>query len=153
VAAQNLVVRANGVPIGFLLEASDYTLRVWDQSRNIVFSLNDTTGFVTGGPDIYYAQASCQGTMLGNSQAVTYCPASAPPPARRIVFGTDGDWAGLSRPSQLVTSSGSASQQTARSGRSVGSCLDLTVTRCFINLVLTAEIPTAFSLPITVSPQ
>src|SRR5690242_12312131 len=40
------LVTAAGTPIGVLVGADEYTLTVWDTAHQLIFKVNDSTGFV-----------------------------------------------------------------------------------------------------------
>ncbi len=147
------VVKANGETIGYVLEATDYLLTVFDPDNSILFVVNDATGFVTSRIDHwYFANEDCSGQPQLRSIPQGDCLGSEPEPVRRWVVGRGGDQQGFSRASGLYVATGVAQWGSGLVAyERWGSCeVGDPGALCAYTLGITTAIPPAFELPITV---
>lgn len=153
VVTSALIVRANGVEIGYLLGATDFYLVVWDPTLDIRFQVNDVTGFIVGWPHYSYTSNDCTGVKYQTLGWLGCGAADAGLPSlRRWVLADDGG-DGFVQPSGLLIQ-GIPERIIENSIYIDGTCYDQSSIGsevCKVPLEPTSIIPTAFPLPITVS--
>lgn len=156
VATSGLVAYSGSTRLGVVLDATENLLWVWDTDSDLLFWLNDRTGFVGG--DIlgsitpissrYYLSNDCSGDIY------YWLPGdvcSAPGErARGAVRRDDGDTEGWTQATVLYVAT-EPGLITADSMYTGSFCDDVgSWTPCAARFVQTNLIPTAFQLPIEV---
>jgi hypothetical protein len=154
VTPKTMVVYSNDTKIGYLNGVGDTTISVYDPANEILFSVNDATGFVAGRSTPYYTTTDCSGQPYATAPASTEQTCGLlTNRSRRWVYSLNNDYVGVTKATQLYEE-GSTFWATYKSVASVTApCLSVpsnTAALCFATLIPTTVIPTAFPLPIEI---
>lgn len=154
VETTSLEVESDGVRIGYLQGVGEYTLGIWDESQNLLFSINDTTGFVGGSGYYYFTSNNCSGTRYTSAPVPTQVCNSSPAPSKRRIWGQSLDWTGFVESNSLETTAGAPLlivYKSADFGNGMCTILDSNISEtCVFEITQTNEIPTSFPLPIEI---
>lgn len=143
----SLEVEADGQRIGYFLGIDNFTIRIWDDAQNFIFSVNDTTGFVAGYNNYYYESDDCTGSAYVLS---AYCGLGAP--VRRYVWGSNLDQ-GFTQSDFLITTHGEGVDIVYKSLQTVDDCIQYPnniIPQCLYATTIVDSLPTSFPLPIKV---
>lgn len=164
----SLIVRSNGVEIGYLVSADAFVLTILEPTNGILFTVNDTTGYVAQRSVVFFATRECGGEAFasgldengqfhfgtcatgGRSSSV---PRAGATPRRRVAIGVGGDFYGTRSPEQVIVTSGdygnvgvAGLRGTSDDGVCRGTSGGET---CALRCAPTPLVPTRFALPIT----
>jgi hypothetical protein len=150
----SLEVESDGMRIGYLMGVGEYTLNVWDDQQDLIFWINDLTGYIAGiGSVYYYTTEDCTGTRYWNSTVPVEACQDAPAPLRRYVRGQGGDATGFIEADTLETTTGTPQLIVYKSFSSNGNCAPFAnnvAELCVLEVTTTNLLPTSFPLPIEV---
>lgn len=158
VRPMNLVVTSNGREIGWLTGPGTHALYVWDPTTDLIFGVNDTTGFVVGNYEpTLFNDPACTEIVEVTTPTEGFDCESIPRGRRSNVRAVGGDQFGLTRPSALYVRGPAALPWTTPRNLTDEGCeeydeavLEAFADWCYWPMERTTAIPTAFDLPIEV---
>jgi hypothetical protein len=150
----SLEVHSDGVRIGYLQSVQAYSLGIYDDQNEFIFVVNEVTGYVAPGAQVFYESNDCSGEAYVQSVVPLEACDQAPLPLRRSLYAwppTLDFVSGWDEATELRTTSGSPFTISPGSYQQGNGCLtypDLPM--CVLTLTQQAAIPTTFDLPITI---